>query len=184
MQYLEKQRLDSSCGIVDLWFYGNSQKYLRKMTGIPFNGYYFNTDLSPGNPNAQTQMMKACFQKSDDLKAERSGILRYSVCIESLLTAPYGMIKGVDADGTIACAKGGMNQDLFQDKEEIFSGASDFIKDFVMSFGLAGLKPAPLFVDSYFGACMDGGIQFATDVTRSFYNDNAMMNRLESPLFE
>ncbi len=183
MQYLKKQRLDCSCGIVDLWFYGNSQKYLRKMTGIPFNGYYFNADLSSGNPNAQTQMMKACFQKSDDLKAERSGILRYSVCIESLLTAPYGMIKGVDAEGAIACAKGGMNQELFQDKEEIFSGASDFMKDFVMSFGQAGLKPDPLFVDSYFGACMDGGIHFETDVTRSFYNDNAMMNRLESPLF-
>ena len=77
----------------------------------------------------------------------------------------------------------GGNQKYFQDKEEINQGVKGFIADFVKRFGRFELKPDIGFIDGYYGHCFGGGMKFSDGVKSSFYNDNAMMNRIESMVF-
>ena len=43
--------------------------------------------------------------------------------------------------------------------------------------------PDTEFIDVYYGYCFGGGMEFADEVKRGFYNDNGMMNRIESMVF-
>ena len=75
------------------------------------------------------------------------------------------------------------NQRFFKDKIEINSGVKQFIADYIDKFGIFDIEPDVDFVDRYYGKCFDGTMEFADAVKSGFYNDNAMMNRIESMLF-
>lgn len=183
LYYLAQMKLDNQCGIVDLGYYGNNQKYLNKLTGNRMQGYYFNVNQSKQNENTKNQDMYACFQKENDLIGEKSEILKKMIYLESYLTAPYGMVKKVDQTGNFICVKKKKNQEYFQDKVEINQGVKKFLSDYVEQFGEFELDLNPDFIDWYYGYCFQGGLEFVEKVKRSFYNDNAMMNRIESMLF-
>lgn len=102
--------------------------------------------------------------------------------MESFLTAPYGMIREIDKNGFFVTAPAGGNQRYFPAKIEMNEGVKDFIADFIRSFKPLP-PPDPLFVDAYYGLCFDGCIKLRDSVKATFYNDNAMMNRFDSPLF-
>ena len=183
LNYLEHMELDSQCGIVDLGYYGNNQKYLNKLTGNQMQGYYFNVNLSRKNENAKNQSMDACFQKTDDLTGAKSEVLKRMIYLESYLTAPYGMVKEIDLTGNFICAKKKKNQEYFRDKIEINQGVKKFLYDYMKYFGELELDLNQEFIDWYYGYCFRGGLEFEEKVKDSFYNDNAMMNRIESMLF-
>lgn len=183
LHYLGKMQLDNQCGIVDLGYYGNNQKYLNKLTGNRMQGFYFNVNQSEQNENIKNQEMYACFQKKHDLTGKKSEILKRMIYLESYLTAPYGMVKKVDQAGNFVCAKKKKNQEYFQDKVEINQGVKKFLSDYMERFGEFELDLDPDFIDWYYGYCFQGGLEFVEKVKRSFYNDNAMMNRIESMLF-
>lgn len=183
LHYIEKFELDKTCAVVDIGYYGNNQKYLNKLLQTRMQGYYFNANLSNENRNIVNQKMTACFQKEEDVTGENSQILKRQIYIESFLTAPYGMIKAVDKDGKFLYAPNGKNQECFKDKEEINEGVKQFITDYIERFGEFEIEPDREFADKYYGSCFSGGVEFTDEVKRSFYNDNAMMNRIESNLF-
>lgn len=175
--------LDDRCAVVDLGYYGNNQRYLNKLLQRKMAGYYFNVNLSGQNKNTAVQKMTGCFQMEDDLTGENSQILKKMIYLESFLTAPYGMVKAVDADGRFVCAERKKNQEHFQDKEEMNQGVKQFIHDYWKVFGQVGFQPDLEFIDWYYGYCFGGAVEFSEGVKGSFYNDNAMMNRIESMLF-
>lgn len=183
LRYLEQMELDDGCAVVDLGYYGNNQKYLNKLMGSAMAGYYFNVNLSEQNPNTKSQKMTACFQKKEDLPGENSQVLKRMIYLESFLTAPYGMVKGVDGDGNFVYAPKKKNQEHFQEKLEINQGVKRFLADYVKLFGEFDIRPNPEFADWYYGYCIGGAVKFADCVKGSFYNDNGMMNRIESMLF-
>ncbi|MCM1219900.1 MAG: HAD-IA family hydrolase [Lachnospiraceae bacterium] len=183
LSYVGKMGLDDGCAVVDLGYYGNNQRYLNRLIKGQMPGYYFNANLSEKNGNAGSQRMQACFQNKDDSTGEKSRILKKQIYLESFLTAPYGMVKAVDADGNFVCGEEKKNQQYFQAKIEMNRGVKQFIEDYIELFGGFGLKPDTEFVDRYYGCCFGGGMEFADEVKRSFYNDNAMMNRVESAVF-
>lgn len=183
LYYIAQMGLDDACAVVDLGYYGNNQKYLNRLTHGNMAGYYFNVNLSKQNPNAKSQKMTACFQKKEDATGENSQVLKRMIYLESFLTAPYGMVKAVDAEGHFVCAEKKKNQEHFQDKEEINRGVRRFISDYVRLFGKFGMRPNTKFADWYYGLCFGGAMEFADSVKGSFYNDNGMMNRIESMLF-
>lgn len=183
LHYLEEKNLNENSAVVDLGYYGNNQRYLNKLTNVKLSGYYFNTNLSKLNENARIQQMKACFQKKNDLTGEESQILKKMLFIESVLTAPYGMVEAIDGNGNFLCSEKKKNQLHFSDKEEINKGIKEFMKDYVELFGNYNLKINPKFIDWYYGYCMNGALEIEDKVKQSFYNDNAMMNRIESMLF-
>lgn len=182
-KYIESFELNNSCAVVDIGYYGNNQKYLNKLTNLRMKGYYFNANLSDKNQNIYDQKMTACFQKEEDATGENSHVLKSQIYLESFLTAPYGMVKAVSADGKWICADGKGNQRFFKDKIEINSGVKQFIADYIDKFGIFDIEPDVDFVDRYYGKCFDGTMEFADAVKSGFYNDNAMMNRIESMLF-
>lgn len=75
------------------------------------------------------------------------------------------------------------NQMYFQDKVEINEGIKDFIGDFIQLFADYDIPLNTEFIDWYYGVCIGGALEISENVKRSFYNDNAMMNRIESMLF-
>ncbi|MCM1236779.1 MAG: hypothetical protein NC489_42425, partial [Ruminococcus flavefaciens] len=181
LRYAEQFGLDGSCAVVDIGYYGNNQRYLNKLLGTDMAGYYFNADLS--DKNTENRKMAACFQSDGDITGENSRILRKQIYLESFLTAPYGMIRSVDENGNFLCAPDGKNQEHFREKEEINEGVKCFIADYAERFGGLAMVPDRAFADTYYGICFGGGMEFADEVKESFYNDNAMMNRIESNLF-
>lgn len=183
LRYLEKFELNNNCAVVDIGYYGNNQRYLNKLLGIEMTGYYMNANLSDKNKNTEIQKMSACFQSNSDVTGENSQVLKKQIYLESFLTAPYGMVKAVDAVGNFICASSKKNQEYFNDKEEINEGVKQFIADYINRFGDYEHKPEPEFADKYYGVCFGQGLEFDDEVKKSFYNDNAMMNRLESSLF-
>lgn len=183
LHYLNKIKPDEQSAVVDLGFYGNNQRYLNKLTGRNLRGYYFNANLSQQNENATNQQMKACFQKKHDLTGKESQILNHMIFIESVLTAPYGMIKAIDEEGNFICAEKKQNQMCFHKKTEINEGIKKFIRDYIKQFRNYDIQLHTEFTDWYYGYCMNGALKIADHVKQSFYNDNAMMNRIESMLF-
>lgn len=183
LEYLEGNKLDNDCAVVDLGYYGNNQRYLNELTGLHMRGYYFNADLSEQNDNSKRNLMKACFQNFIDYKGTGSKILKNMIVIESFLTAPYGMVKAVDQRGNWICAEKRGNQKEFAVKRRINEGVKQYIKDYCTNKAKVSDNEVYKFVDFWYGLCMSGKIEFTDDIKKSFYNDNAMMNRIESMLF-
>lgn len=183
LAYLKKTGVNNDCAIVDIGYYGNNQKYLNQLLGTEIPGYYFNANLSDKNKNAKEQRMTACFQKDVDVTGENSCVLKKQIYIESFLTAPYGMVKAIAENGNFICAPNKKNQEYFKEKEEINEGVKQFIADYIDRFEKFGLRPDIEFIDKYYGSCFGGTMEFSDEVKKSFYNDNAMMNRIESSLF-
>lgn len=185
LHYLKQFDLDDDCAVVDIGYYGNNQRYLNKLLDTNMAGYYFNANLSNVNKNKGMQKMAACFQNDRDVTGKNSQVLKRQIYLESFLTAPYGMVRAVDAKGGLVCADDRKNQEYFRDKEEINEGVKQFIADYIERFGRedVSMMPNPGFGDRYYGSCFGGRLEFSDEVKKSFYNDNAMMNRLESSLF-
>lgn len=184
INYIEKFGIDNDCAVVDIGYYGNNQKYLNKLLKTTkIKGYYFNANLSEKNKNTEIQKMTACFQKDNDATAENSNILKKQIYLESFLTAPYGMIKAVDERGKFLWASNGKNQEYFKDKEEINEGVKHFMSDYTERFGKTDIQVNIEIIDTYYGECFGGALEFTEEIKKSFYNDNAMMNRIESNLF-
>lgn len=183
LTYLKEFELDNECAVIDIGYYGNNQKYLNKLLKTEMQGYYFNANLSEKNENSRCQNMRACFQREEDSAGENSHVLKQQIYLESFLTAPYGMIKAIDAQGNFVCALSGGNQRHFDDKQEINEGVKQFISDYISRFGTFQLHPDTDFVDKFYGHCFGGHMEFGDAVKESFYNDNAMMNRIESMVF-
>ena len=183
LAYLQKENLQNVCAVVDLGYYGNNQRYLNKLLDLNMCGYYFNVNTSEKNINTKYQNMQGCFQTQDDLTGENSQILKNMIFIESFLTAPYGMVKEIDSEGNFICAAKKKNQECFEEKVELNRGVKQYIADFVKNFGDIKLRPEYRFVDKYYGLCIKQALKFSDEVKHSFYNDNAMMNRIESMLF-
>lgn len=183
VSYVSRFELDDDCAVIDIGYYGNNQKYLNKLLNCTMRGYYFNANLSEKNRNTEDQVMRACFQNKDDFTGEGSQVLKKQIYLESFLTAPYGMIKAVDADGNFVCAQPGGNQINFKEKKEINEGVKQLIADYINAFGIFKLSPDMEFIDRLYGDCFGGAVRFADEVKESFYNDNAMMNRIESMVF-
>ena len=91
--------------------------------------------------------------------------------------------EALDEEGHFVCAEKKKNQEHFQEKEEINWGVKRFISDYARMFGKFGMQPDTEFADWYYGLCFGGAMEFADSVKGSFYNDNGMMNRIESMLF-
>lgn len=182
-KYVAGHHFTGSDAVVDIGYYGNNQRYLNKISGTDMKGYYFNANVSTDNINSSLQYMAPCFQKHEDYTGKESGILKYQMFLESFLTAPYGMVKDIDNSGNFLCKEKKQNQIRFASKEQINEGVKSYIREFITSFKDIDVKTDIDFVDEYYRMCFDGGFFFSDEVKISFYNDNAMMNRIESNIF-
>ena len=181
--YVDGFRFSEKDAVVDLGYYGNNQRYLNQISGVNMRGYYVNADTSKENKNTEHQFMRACFQRAEDKKGKESGVLKHQIYLESFLTAPYGMVKDIAKDGSFICKERKQNQLYFSSKREINEGVKEYIRYFVKYFKDAETDEDREFADTYYSMCFGGRVAFSDTVKESFYNDNAMMHRMEANLF-
>jgi len=181
-KYLNTRKIDDKCAVVDQGFYGNNQRYLSKLVNENLPGYYFCANLSEKNPNTKIQDMKACFQNKNDKTASKSNVLKYMIFLESFMTAPSGMARFINSKGFIY-GEPKNNQILFHKKEIINEGVKEFITDYCKVFYDCKSEMSIGFVDEWYGMCFGGTVTYSEEIKKSFYNDNGMMNRIESSLF-
>lgn len=182
-KYLEKMDLLESDAVVDLWFYGNNQFYLSKITDMHMTGFYFAANLSMENKCRTNNEFYVCFQEEDDLLAEKCNLYKESLWIESFLTAPYGMIKALDEKGSYICALNGTNQINFKERELINEGVCRFIKDYVQFSGGRVVEIDRMFVDKVFGEIHRKNIEINKRLKQTFFYDNSITGRRENPIF-
>lgn len=183
-QLLKKRLGDfgQPAGIVDFSFYGTTQHYFQAFLHAEFRGFYFIADLSKQNPYHQEGTMEACFQSEMDPKAERCLLRKKGTFLESFLTAPYGMIRFVDDDGTVITEPDRENQKHFAVKERVNEGAREYMEDAVSLLPLESDNGANGIEAAVYHALLDGGAQVTADVLQGFYFDNDMVGSKEVPL--
>ena len=172
---------------VDISYYGHTQEMLSHILNRKTEGYYFVADLSEQNECNKKNKMYACFQKKSDLYAEESSIHNKCLMLESFLTAPYGMIRGIDKSGQPVCEKKRDNQIFFADKEEINDGIKEFIMDVNSIFELEHYQITEqdrVFFDKWYGLWSDETSCLQEEIKRSFYNDNALVHRESNRVIE
>ncbi|GFI50133.1 hypothetical protein IMSAGC020_01339 [Lachnospiraceae bacterium] len=184
LKYLKKFNLQETDAVIDLWYYGNNQFYLSKITGMHMKGFYFAANLSKENKCCSNNDLYVCFQKENDLLAEKCNLYKESLWIESYLTAPYGMIKAVDEYGNYICAANGKNQINFKEKELINEGVCRFIRDYVQLSGRKKIKIDRMFVDKVFEEVHCKNIEIDETLKSTFFYDNSITGRRENPIFD
>lgn len=185
-KYLCSFKLKSSDAVVDLGFYGTTQHYLSKILNEEFIGYYIVANKSDSNVLSKRHMLKSCTNISSDISCKNTFIHSMGLAIESFLTSPHGMIKGINQKGQFICAPDTNNQRFFEDKIEINEGIRRFIKDMV-DLHYDRLERLHIciddFIDHWYGLLLKNSI-FSEEVKRSFYNDNAFIHRREERIFD
>ena len=172
---------------VDISYYGHTQEMLSRILNKKTEGYYFVADLSEQNECNKKNKMYACFQQKKDLFAEESSIHNKCLMLESFLTAPYGMISGIDKNGEPICEKKRDNQIFFADKEEINDGIKEFIMDVNSLFELEKyqiMEQDCIFFDKWYGLWSEETSCLQEEIKRSFYNDNALVHRESNRVIE
>lgn len=185
-QYLESFNLKNQDAVIDLGFYGTTQHYLSKLLNREFTGYYIVANKSDNNVLEKKHVLKSCTRISSDKSCKNAYIHSMGLAIESFLTSPHGMVRGIGSDGQFICAPNTNNQIFLGDKVEINEGVKLFIKDMV-KFHYERLDRLPIyiddFVDNWYGLLLKKCI-FSEEVKRSFYNDNAFIHRRQERIFE
>lgn len=184
LRYVRRLGINEKDAVVDLWFYGNNQFYLSKTIHKSLTGFYFAYNKSEENICQKTNTMISCFQDEDDLLAERVGLYKSALWVESFLTAPYGMIKAVDENGKFICSKNGMNQILFDARKYMNEGICRFMKEYIylMDGNMSSLNEK--FADTFFGQLAEEHMSLSKELQKVFYYDNAMFRRREMEIFE
>lgn len=182
--YLEKEGLfTGGCdATVDFSYYGTNQYYFQKLTQKKYDGYYFSACYAQKNEYKKQCMMQACFNSQEDPEALNSYVKKKSAFLESFLTAPYGMIRFVEPDGHLVCEPDKQNQRHFYIKEEANEGVQEYIKDFVLLYGLdgrAGYESKEAF--TYYTA-LNENIEISEGIAKGFFFDNDMVGSPEMPL--
>ncbi len=157
--YLDRLGVDRDCGFVDLGVHGTIQLYLSKILGYPIKSWNLVAQediFSDGNEQ------KSCY-RGPDKSGYVSPLAENVIFIETLLTAPYGMIRRVDSQGNKISDELPMGQKHFSDKELMNNEIEQFMIDIAHIFDE---KPIFSSVER----------EFISDLMMIFYK-KAMFNR-------
>ena len=150
-----------------------------------FIGYYIVANNSDSNPLSRKHILKSCTDIIADKSCKSSYVHSMGLAIESFLTSPHGMIKGMNHSGFIYSPNTN-NQIFWEDKLEVNEGVQLFISDMI-KFHYKRLDDLNIcidnFIDKWYGILLKNS-EFSEDVKRSFYNDNAFIHRRQERIFE
>ena len=186
LDYLQKFDVDfRSAAIVDKSYYGTTQHLLINLLNKEIPGYYLVSDLSEKNRLYTLHEMYSCTQIDGDLSGQSASVYKNTLALESFLTSPEGMLRGM-RNGEFVYAQKGKNQQHFEDKETINYGIIQFIEDMIQKYS-SFLKQDDVYIDKFIDEwyrIMLQNCMYSSDVVKSFYNDNAFVHRTENNIFE
>ncbi len=180
-KYLNQFEWKKKSAVVDICYTGSIQYWLSRIVDTEITGFYFVADLSEENRFQKANPMIACFQEENDLKAEKSHIWKNHKLIESLYTAPYGMVRSIDEYGNFETYPSGNNQKHFVEREQINAGIQEFISEYIkmyeeIGFDMQSSETDPQFTDTLFGVFFDGDILFGETIKKCFWHEDGFIN--------
>lgn len=191
--YLKEMDLDNIFALVDIGYIGTIQSKLGRLMKRQLTGFYFVCDLSAENEcSAETELIP-CFQEENDSMADKTCIYRKPQLLESMFTAPHGMVMAVDEHLEKICMPSTKNQDFFEDRVEINRGVQSFIHDLKKKeWGGEAVRGGEchdnkitnlcLFSDKLFGVLLNR-ITLSPDIEKIFYWDDAIVQARENMIF-
>ena len=187
LEYLRRVGIDAKTALVDTLLYGTIQYYMGHALDIRFIGYYMCCKLDEDNEYLPYNIMRGCFQESDDPGAERSAVKEYGDYVESFFTAPNGMTLHFDDAINPVYAEKMSNQKHFDVRIAMNTGVEQFIEE-MMSIANLICDNVYEFNDTYFvgkllGCYAKEGFEPTENMRNGFYYDNGVANRLESPIW-
>ena len=167
---------------VDLGYYGTNQYYFQKIIGRRVKGCYFYACYLPENAYLETCELHCCYNDASDPTPARNPIKQKSAFMESFLTAPYGMIRFVDDDGSLVCEPDKSNQRHFDVKRQVNAGIQRYMRDFVRLYGKLEGGGIGRIEGKIYREFLSSGSKIALDILKGFYFDNDMVGSREMPL--
>jgi len=143
LAYLKKLGVskDQKTAIVDIGFAGTIQKYLRKITDLELDGFYFITSPK-ARKNPLANKLHACF--GNFVEFGRGNIIYdYSLILESLLTAPIGQFIRFDESGTPIFGENAYTEETWPVIRAMHLGIIKYFHDVIKWFGDALLAHEP-----------------------------------------
>lgn len=182
--YLEKKIADKNVALMDIGFYGLIQSKIQEVIKIPIKGLYFNNYLAEDNTYWKNTCLIPCFQAISDRMANHSTLRKYSQLIESLFTAPYGMVIAVDAKGNKICAEEGINQNNFKTREQINSGIQRYLSNIYLfeKYMVEDIDQLCIWVDKVLGVLIKDCV-LADDIKLGFAFEEDIVKNVEQPIF-
>lgn len=180
--YLDSLNIDMYCGFVDQGVYGTIQRYLSKILGYPLRSWNI---VAQEDAFSDGNVQCSCY-RGPDKTGYVSPLAENVTFIETLLTAPYGMIRRVDAKGNRVSDEPSAGQKYFADKEVMNQEIEQFIQDLSDIFVD---RPKIKSEDREFMANLlmeiyQSGTVFGKEAVRSFIYENSTMHVGESMVFD
>ena len=167
---------DNDVSIVDPTYNGTCQYYLSKYANIKSRGYYCVANLSGENRYiGDGCKMDAFYQNSDDSKAVKSLINKYTLVFESsIMVSPEGSMIDIDKTGFVFTPEG-KTQEMFDIKEETFRGISKYFDKMcfmIDKFFLFGQEPDNILPQKIFAMSIEGKIKVSDKIKNSLFADD------------
>lgn len=179
-KYLNMVKVCDDDAVVDLWYYGNNQYYLEKMIGNKVDGYYMLLNKNETNV-CHHDRMYAVLQREGDKDGKGSVLKNSDLFIESMFTAPFGMIKAIGEEGNLICSECRSNQRYFDERNSINNGIREYIKDYYLVQGKIELGIDS--VEEIWTEFANDNIGIIDEIKEIFFYDNALVHRNESKIF-
>jgi hypothetical protein len=187
LDYLKSIHIDADTALVDSQLYGTIQYYLGHLLGCRLTGYYMCCKLDETNEYLPYNKMYGCFQPENDLSANGCAVKEYGDFVESFYTAPNGMALYMDAEGKPVYGQPMSNQKYFDVRFRMNEGVKAFISDMIEVCNRNQMDPFEvrdaLFADDLLRCYAKEGFEPTNAMKEGFYYDNAVSNRLESPIW-
>lgn len=185
IDYLKKIDITDKDAVVDTGYYGNIQDRLNRILGQKLQGLYFTCFLDKSNECSKNNIMIPCFQAEADLCAKNSKLREKTQLVESMFTAPYGMIVKVDECGEGVSAPSGKNQENFSSRLEVNEGVKEFINEVFKIKNL--LSPSAfsnkgVFADKIYGMILESS-ELEEKISSCFMWDDNLVQRRENSIF-
>lgn len=183
--YLEKIDWTKRVAVVDIGYWGNTQKKLSTILNKKLIGYYFYNNLSDSNVCIINNTLKPCFQNFEDKEAKKTNLFRQPQLMESIFTAPYGMVLGVDENGNPEFADKKSNQKFWMQREEINSGIKEYMQNNMIIREIISPKEMhqmAIITDQIFGI-ISSNTELSAELKEFFFWDDAIVQRREMQIF-
>lgn len=181
LHYIKSIRITESDAIVDTGFFGSIQEKLDTLVGKKLLGFYFNCDHT--SQNALRDRMFSCFQSLEDEDGMKSNLRTRVQFVESMFTAPYGMVLSVDLEGKPNCAPDGWNQKYYNERLLINEGIQTYISDMHNLEKFVMKSTNGVFADKVFGVFVDN-CEINNDIMNIFVWDDILFKKREIPIWE
>lgn len=179
--YINEIEWDDRTAIVDICYTGTIQYWLSRVLNRKLTGFYWIANTSENNIFLANNKMISCFQRKEDCFAEKSEIWKNHKIVESLFTAPYGMMKTIDDSGEFISYETGQNQKYFMNRELINQGCNEYASHYIsllekLNMRYDEIKIDSISLDSIFGNWFQGAISFSKSIKECFYHEDGFIN--------